>query len=116
MNSLLSELSATVTPALVALFGTVLTIIINRASAVARQRWGVEVESRHREALHSAIMSGIQAALLRGAKRDTAIQAGIKHAMSSVPDAISALAPKEDVLRSIAEAKLREVVGKVTLQ
>lgn len=111
MDALWNDISAAVLPALVTLFGTVMTIILNRAAAAARERWGIEVEARHREALHSAIMSGVQAALLRGAKRGDAIEAAITYARKSVPDAIGKLAPGPDVLKSIAEAKLRAVLG-----
>ncbi|WP_353429011.1 hypothetical protein [Paracoccus denitrificans] len=110
MDGLLTELSAAILPALVALFGTVATIIINRASKVAQERWGIEIEARHREALQSALMSGIRAALSRGLSGDAAIRAAIHHAGSSVPDAITALNPASGVLKSIAEAKLREVM------
>lgn len=113
MDAVWNDVSTAVMPALVALFGTVMTIILNRAAAVARERWGIEVEARHREALHSAIMSGVQAALLRGAKRSDAVEAAITYARKSVPDAIGKLAPGPDVLKSIAEAKLREVLGGV---
>ena len=33
----------------------------------ARARWGIEIEARHREALHSALMTGVRHALARGA-------------------------------------------------
>ena len=44
MDGLLTELSAAILPALVALFGTLTTIIINRASKVAQERWGIEID------------------------------------------------------------------------
>ena len=110
MDTFWTEISAAVVPALVALFGTVATIIINRASKVAQDRWGIEIEARHREALQSALMSGIRAALSRGLSGDDAIRAAIHHAGISVPDAITALNPASGVLKSIAQAKLREAM------
>lgn len=114
MQNLLAELSAAVLPALVALFGTIATIIINRASNVAQERWGIEIEARHREALHSALISGIRAALSRGLSGDAAVKAAINHASNSVPDAITALNPASSVLKSISEAYLRAEIGSVT--
>lgn len=108
MNTFLTEISAAVLPALVALFGTVLTIILRRASDVAQQRWGIEIEARHREALQTAVMSGIRAAMLRGLTGDAAIKAAISHAENSVPDAIAALKPTAGVLVSIAQGKLQD--------
>lgn len=112
MDSFLSDLSAALVPGLITLFGTVLTILINRASAVARERWGIEVEARHREALHAAIMSGIQSALSRGLTGRAVIGAAMEHASVSVPDAIRKLTPGPGVLQAIAEAKLNEVLTK----
>ncbi len=110
MDHLWTELSAAVLPGAVALFGTVLTIILNRAASVARERWGIEIEARHREALHAAAMSGLLAALSRGKAGDAAIDAAIDHVTASVPDAVDKLAPRSGVLRSIVEGKLREVI------
>lgn len=110
MDTFWTEISAAVVPALVAVIGTVATIIINRASKVAQDRWGIEIEARHREALQSALMSGIRAALSRGLSGDDAIRAAIHHAGNSVPDAITALNPASGVLKAIAEAKLREAM------
>lgn len=106
MNALFAELSAAVLPAIVALFGTILTIILNRAAKEAKDRWGVEVEAHHRDALHSAVMSGLLAALGRGMNGDAAIDAAIDHVSASVPDALKALSPAPGVLRAIVQAKL----------
>lgn len=106
----LNDILAATMPALITLFGTALTIILNRAASAARERWGIEVEARHREALHSAIMSGVQAALLKGVARSEAVEAAVTYAKKSVPDAIRNLSPSPDVLKSIAEAKLRAVL------
>ena len=62
---------------LIAAFGTVLTIVLDRATKVARERWGIEIEATHRSALHSALMSGIRAALLRGLSGADAVEAAI---------------------------------------
>lgn len=111
MNTFLAELSAAAIPALIALFGTLLTIVVNRASTLARERWGVEIEARHREALHSAVMSGLLAALARGLPQGAVIEAAIDHVESSVPDALGKLAPAPGVLRAIVESKLQSVIA-----
>lgn len=96
-------------PTLLQVIGAILGILLMRAANTAKTRWGIEIEARHREALHSALMSGIRAALSRGVSGQDAIREAIRHAGNSVPDAISALKPGSGVLASIAEAKLREV-------
>lgn len=116
MQSFLAELPGAITPALVALFGTLLTIILRRAAEVATARWGIEIEARHREALHSAILSGLQAALSRGRIGDAAIDDALVHVAQSVPDALAGLPQATGgVLRSIAESKLREVGTAITM-
>lgn len=114
MSNFWSDISAALVPGILTLFGTLLTMIISRLSLLAQERWGIEVEARHREALHSAIMSGIQAALARGLTGSAAVTAAISHASTSVPDAIRALPQATNtVLTSIAEAKLREALARV---
>lgn len=77
MNSLLNELYAAAVPLLITAFGTILTIVLDRATKVARERWGIEIEATHRAALHSALMSGVRAALLRGLSGREAVEAAI---------------------------------------
>lgn len=113
MSAFLTEISAVTMPALVSLFGTILTIVISRAATVAKSRWGIEIEARHREALHSALMSGVQAALGAGLTGRAVITAATQYAAESVPDAIRALPQATSaVMESIAEAKLREALAK----
>ena len=97
-------------PTLLQAIGVTLGIVLMRVAATAKTRWGIEIEARHREALHSAMMSGIRAAISRGVSGPEAISEALKHAATSVPDAISALKPGAGVLASIAESKLREVL------
>lgn len=111
MASLISEISALAIPAVVSLCGTVITVVFARVSSVAKARWGIEIEARHREALQSALMSGIRSALARGLTGDAAVKVAIGYADVSVPDAIKALKPSGDVLDAIALAKLREALG-----
>lgn len=98
-------------PPLLDVAGIALAGVLIRVSLIAKQRWGVEIDARHREALHSALMSGIRAALAQGLTGQAAVNAAVDHAARSVPDAIGRLAPTAQVITAIAEAKLREAVG-----
>lgn len=95
-------------PVLVQIFGLILGGLLFSLSRLARQRWGIEIEAAHREALHLALMSGVRAALARGLNGPAAAASAVAYAGRSVPDALSALKPGEGVLASIAEAKLVE--------
>jgi hypothetical protein len=111
MNFLLAQVFAQLIPIILTALSAILTTVLVRGSAIITERWGIEIEARHREALHSALMSGLRAALERGDDQYDAITSAIEHATKSVPDAITALDPSPDVLSSIAKAKLREVAS-----
>lgn len=110
MHSALAEFLAAILPVVLQLIAAIIGIVLARAAEVARTRWGVEIEKDHRDALHSALMSGIRAALIQGLAGNAAVSAAIRHASRSVPDAIAVLKPAEGVLINIAEAKLREAL------
>jgi hypothetical protein len=107
----LTTLYTAILPTLLQLIGALLGILLIRASTYASARWGIEIEARHREALHSAIMSGIRAALTKGLSGQAAIDAAIVYANDSVPDALEALGPSFETITALAEAKLREATG-----
>jgi len=59
--------------------------------------------------LHSALMTGLRAALMKGIPRDTtqAIDAAVDYALrKGAPDAIKSLGVTQDTLRDLALAKL----------
>lgn len=93
---------AALEPHIIELVGAVLAAVIGRAAIEAKRRWGIEIEARHREALHSALMTGIRAALGRGLTGQKALDYAIGYAQESVPDALAKLRPAEAVLQLIA--------------
>ncbi|MFI0477420.1 hypothetical protein [Paracoccus jiaweipingae] len=111
MTTILSELTTAVMPALLQVIAGVLAILLARAAHTAKARWGIEIEARHREALHSALMSGVRAALSGGMSGSQVIRRAIEHATESVPDAMRSLRPDAEVLETIAKAKLRDALA-----
>lgn len=107
----LTALYSALLPTILTAIGAVLSYVLARAAAVAQARWGIEIEATHREALHSALMTGIQAALTRGMTGPAAVQAALDYVAHSVPDALAALDPSHDVLTSLATAKLAAASG-----
>ncbi|MFT7045824.1 MAG: hypothetical protein ACJAYH_001091 [Celeribacter sp.] len=114
MNFLVDQIIAPLAPLILTALSAFLTTIIYRVSVLIKARWGIEIEASHRKALHSALMSGIRAAVARSDGTQDAIASAIRYAGSSVPDAILALRPSSEVLASIAEAKLQEVATEAT--
>lgn len=104
---------AIITQVVLPIAGTVTTALIGWAAAKARARWGIEIEARQREALHSALMTGAQLALARlgaGAAPSALTAAAVEYAQGSVPGAISGLRPAAGVLSDLALAKVAALI------
>lgn len=109
----MEDLLNAATPHAMEIMGLVVTAAIGWAATAARKKWGIEIEAKHREALHSAIMTGAQMALGRKLTTVAAVDLILGYAQASVPDALKALRPDRAVLTNIARAKLREAGGDV---
>ena len=108
MQALLQAIYAELLPVLLQLIAAALAMVLLRAAEAARRRWGIEIEARHREALHASLMTGVSAALARGLKGTAAVDAATVYARQSVPDAIAALRPDAVLMRNLATAKLQQ--------
>lgn len=104
----LNTVIAAIAPQLLTAVGALLTVLIGWAADTARRRWGIQIEQAHREALHSAIMTGVKLALQRGMSGPQAAELAVGYARASVPDAIAALGARDDVLANLARAKMGE--------
>jgi len=101
----MDELLAALAPHLLELIAALATAIIGWLAAQVKARWGLEIEARHREALHSALMTGVMHALSEGVQGRAAIaKATVDYVHTSVPDALAALKPQPDQLTDMAEA------------
>lgn len=96
-------------PHLLEILGGLLTLLIGWAAARFSAWSGIQIEARHREALHTALMSGARLALSKGLTGQTAIDVAVGYAQRSVPDAVARLRPAEMVLETLARTKIHEV-------
>jgi hypothetical protein len=91
-------------------------VIVGLIGHAARKLFGISVEARHRDALHSALTTGASLALsmlaellAQGLKpeeaRSVALQAGVDYVRQSVPDAIRALKPADGLLFNMVRGK-----------
>lgn len=79
-----------------------------KATEMIGRHLGLEAERIWRETLHRALQSGVLAT--EGESDEPLrIEKVIGYALRSSPDAIAGLNPREDVLRDLARAKIREV-------
>lgn len=99
--------------------GSVLTVGITFLCARFYALTGLNIEARNREALHSALMTGVNAALskvsdLIGGQaidvRSTAVAETVNYVMGAVPDAIRGLGLSDARLREMAASKLQQVI------
>ncbi len=103
-----SDLLTALTPGLLDLASAVLTAVIGLV-AVRFQRWtGIQIEARHREALHSAIMTAARLAVARKLATDAAANFVLSYVRGSVPDALKQLAPPADTLDALVRSRLTE--------
>lgn len=100
-------------PHLLELIGLLMTALIAFLAREAKRRWGIEIEEKHQRALHTALMTGARAALMRDARlsREQIVREAIEYAKDSVPDAMAALKPKADVLVDLATARAKDALG-----
>lgn len=98
-------------PHLLELASALLAMSIGWAALRFHAWTGIQIEARHRDALHSALMTGARAALSRGLPVQQAVDYAVGYAQTSVPGAVAKLRPSEPVLQQLARAKLQEVSG-----
>ncbi|MGC9447649.1 hypothetical protein [Cereibacter johrii] len=107
-----SDLLTALTPSLLDLAGVALTALIGFAT-VRFQRWtGIQIEARHREALHSAIMTAARVAVARGLTRDVATEFVSAYVRTSVPHALKRLSPSAETMDALVRSKLLEAGGR----
>ena len=104
MTPFLETLWAAVSPAILEVLSAIVMLSITLVAQRLHKAYGLTIEQRHREALHTAIVSGVRAAMARGDK--DAARSAVEHALASTPDAVKALGASDGVLYGIAQAKL----------
>ncbi|WP_193668097.1 hypothetical protein [Paracoccus kondratievae] len=106
----MQQIIASAAPHLLELVSLAITAIIGWAAAAVRRKWGVEIEARHREALHWALTTAAQLAVKNQLTGKSAVDLMLEYVRRSVPDAIGSLRPSAEVLTDLAQAKLEQVV------
>ncbi|SIS98613.1 hypothetical protein [Paracoccus saliphilus] len=84
------------------------------------ERWRIEIEAKHRDALHSALNTGVGLAIDALQKHpsiavpDRAAGEIVSYVRRSVPGAIRRLGPSQGQLEQMARAKLQERLDAIT--
>lgn len=104
----MQSIIAAATPGIIEILGVLLTAIIGWAATKARQKWSIDIEARHREALQSALLTGATLALRHELSGRAAVDLVLRYIAQSVPDAIGGLGASPEVLADLAKAKLEQ--------
>ena len=107
-----TEIWEALAPSFVEALGALITLMFGWLSVTLHRKWGIEIEAKHREALHLALMTGARAAIdgnLSGANARSMIMDYVRR---SVPDALRYLSASDSVLMRMAEAKVHQLLGK----
>ena len=117
-----NQLIEALTPAIVAFITALLGYVLVAAEVRLKRITGLQIEEKHRLALHSALESGVEIAFARiagklspEAMRFELTRIVMDYVNLSVPDALKALAPSETLLRELALSKIeRRISGEIS--
>lgn len=104
----MNEFLTAAQPYALELFGLALTPAILWVSVRVAKKTGLDIQAKHREALHSALMTAARLALAKQLTAVAAVELIMGYVRQSVPDALGKLKPSEDVLKSLATSKLEQ--------
>lgn len=104
MEILTSALIGQLLDALVPILLTAIAAQLARLYPWLREKWGVEIEQKHRDALNEAILSGIESAIRRSIPEAQVGRVALDYVRRSVPDAIRRLGATDDILADKIEA------------
>lgn len=114
------SLVAVLAPSIEAVASAVILALIGWIGAAVQRYLGIRIEASHREALHSAAMTGVRQALVaieREAKtvpfdlHNELMNKAVQWMIGSVPDAIAFFGLDDDQLEKLAQSKLTELMA-----
>lgn len=109
---MLEEILEALAPHFVEMISALITLFVGWTSVRIHSWTGIQIEAKHREALHSAMMNGALMALDGNLSGKKAVDLIVDYARRSVPDAIRHLVKDESVLFRLAEAKLQQILAR----
>lgn len=108
-------MSADLQAVIISVIGALLAFLLNRAVGAFAAYTGIQIEAKHRDALHQAIMTAVESGLKHGPdvgidylKANT-----LDYLQRSVPDALTALTPGDGVLDRLIERYAKEAIAKL---
>ena len=122
---MLDAIQTTLQPVIVETLATLVLAAIAWLMRKLPEQMRMQIEEKHRQALHSALETGVgyafdalEAALRTNptvAAGDAAIGTVLDYVQRSVPDAIKRLGPSQSMLQAMARAKINEALARAGL-
>lgn len=116
---MIDSIQSIVQPIIVELLLSLVLAIIGYAFSFLPARFRLDIQQRHRDALHSALNTGVSLAIDTAqlhpsiAVPDRALAEVINYVERSVPDALRKLGPSRAMLEDMARAKLQAKVDEI---
>ena len=116
---MIDTIQAILTPVIADYLGFVILGIAGFFLRNLPAKWRLDVEQKHRDALHRALLTGVNFAFdtlqlhPAVATHDKAIGVVVDYVKGSVPDALKRLAPSQEQLEAMARAKMQEKLDAV---
>lgn len=97
-------------PHILEIIGSILMLVMTFAGARFTQWTGIQISEKAKNDLHSALISGVEQAMLHGPAdgMEHVIESAIDYAKESVPDALNRLKPSPRVLRTLAARYIKQ--------
>lgn len=106
---MLEEILEAILPHIIEAFMALVTLATGYAVVLFKRWTGIQIEERRRQALHSAIRTGVLALTDRGLSGEELVEGVKDYIRQSVPDALAALVPGDGVLSTLIKSKVREL-------
>lgn len=118
-----TELQQVIVGGVLSVLSAIVGYVLLRVEGYVKAKTGIEIEARHREALHRALDTGARAAVSKiTGNWDAADEAAIRKELSdqikayirgSVPDALKTLKPSEDVKNELIESAVQKAINEI---
>jgi hypothetical protein len=119
----LHEFVVALMPYVVAAVGAIISICVALITKYVHDKFGIDIEAKHRDALHSALLTGTTAALSHLGDRVGAIPIDVRkevvrdavlYAEQSVPDALKHFNITPEILAEMIQSKIVLLEQKAT--
>lgn len=101
---MLQTILVSIQPYIVELASVGVAVVVANTSTYLNRKWRLDINEKHKQALHNALMNGIRSALAQDISLRKADVFAVDYAKRTTPDAIKHFKVTDGVLRDIASS------------